>query len=63
MNKSYKSRPRNEATERIEFYISSNNLPPYSRIPSERDMCEMWNINRTTLRSAIRRLINEGKTI
>ena len=38
-----------------------NDLAPHSKLPSERDMCSMWQMNRTTLRSAIRRLIVEGK--
>lgn len=57
----FRSRPRDEATEKIECYIIENKLPPHAKLPSERDMCEMWNFNRTTLRSAIERLIVEGK--
>ncbi len=56
----YKNRPRDEAAEKIECYIIENNLKAHDRIPSERDMCAMWNINRTTLRSAITRLCDEG---
>lgn len=61
MIEEYRSRPRDEATEKIECFIIQNNLQPHTKIPSERDMCEMWGFNRTTLRSAIRRLIIEGK--
>jgi GntR family transcriptional regulator len=53
--------PRDEAAENIEGYIAFNKLTPHTRIPSERDLCELWNLNRTTLRSAICRLIEEGK--
>ncbi|RPF47814.1 GntR family transcriptional regulator [Hydrogenoanaerobacterium saccharovorans] len=56
----YRSRPREEAAERIECYIIQNKLSVHDRLPSERDMCEMWSINRSTLRSAIRRLTAEG---
>lgn len=55
------NRSRDEAIEKIEYYIISNKLVPHSKIPSERDMCEMWGFNRTTLRSAIQRLVVEGK--
>lgn len=61
MNEPYRTRPRDEATERIECYILENNLAPHAKLPSERDMCEMWNYNRTTLRSAVKRLMVEGK--
>ena len=55
------TRPRDEATEYIEYYILEKNLPPHAKLPSERDMCSMWGFNRTTLRSGIKRLIVEGK--
>lgn len=51
---------RDCATELLEGYIASQNLKPDDRLPSERDMCEMWDLNRTTLRSAIKRLISLG---
>jgi GntR family transcriptional regulator len=53
--------PRDEAAENIEGYIAFNKFEPHTKIPSERDLCEMWGFNRTTLRSAISRLIEEGK--
>lgn len=55
------ARPRDEATESIECFILEKNLPPHAKLPSERDLCGMWGFNRTTLRSAIKRLIVEGK--
>lgn len=57
----YRNRPRDEATEKIECYIIQNRLQPHVKIPSERNLCDMWKVNRTTLRSAIKRLIVEGK--
>lgn len=54
-------RPREEAMEKIESYIIENKLRPNDKLPSERSMCMMWDINRTTLRSAIRQLMLEGK--
>lgn len=61
MKEKYQNRSRDEATEKIEYYIIKNKLVPHTKLPSERDMCEMWNFNRTTLRSAIKRLTIEGK--
>ncbi|MDP4108466.1 MAG: GntR family transcriptional regulator [Bacillota bacterium] len=61
MLKQFRSRPLDEAVEKIEHYIIKNKLSPHTRMPSERDMCDMWDINRTTLRSAIQRLTREGK--
>lgn len=55
------NRSRDEAIEKIEYYIIENKLAPHDRLPSERDLCEMWGFNRSTLRSAIQRLVVEGK--
>ncbi|GMQ58566.1 GntR family transcriptional regulator [Vallitalea sediminicola] len=57
----YHISPRDEAAEKIEYYIIENKLEPHAKIPSERDLCEMWGINRTTLRSAIKRLVSGGR--
>ena len=51
---------RDHATELVEGYISEHKLAAGDRLPSERDMCEMWGLNRTTLRNAIKRLISTG---
>lgn len=56
-----KLKPRDEAVEKIESYIIKNKLKPGDKLPAERNMCELWNINRSTLRSAIKQLILEGK--
>lgn len=60
MNNKYKEKPRDVASELIECYILENNLSPHDKLPSERDFCEMWQLNRTTLRSAIHYLITNG---
>ena len=57
----YRNRSRDEATEKIEYYIIKNKLAPHTKILSEREMCVLWELNRTTLRSAIKRLMVEGK--
>ena len=49
----YKPRPKELATEYLEAYILENNLKPHDRLPSERDLSQMWGMNRITLRSAI----------
>lgn len=54
-------KPRDEAMEKIENFIIENHLKPDEKLPSERSMCEMWDFNRSTLRSAIKQLILEGK--
>lgn len=47
--------------ELIESHIVENDLQPHDKLPSEREMCAMWNLNRATLRSAMRRLIMENR--
>lgn len=53
--------PRVAAVEKLENYIKVNHLPANSRIPSERDMCEEWGINRTTFRLAVDELVERGR--
>ncbi len=53
-------RPADAAEDKILVYIKSQALLAHSRLPSEREMCELWNVNRSTLRSAIARLTREG---
>ncbi|MFL0250528.1 GntR family transcriptional regulator [Clostridium neuense] len=49
-----------EISDRIEEYIDINNLKEHDKLPSERELAEIWKVNRTTLRRAIDKLINEG---
>ena len=58
---SSKISPRTEALERLENFIAVNHLAAHTRIPSERDLCEMWALNRTTLRFAVDALVAQGK--
>lgn len=53
-------KPREEVVEKIEYYIDQNQLRPDDKLPSERQLCEILGTSRTTLRSAIKRLIIEG---
>lgn len=60
MLQEYKKRPREEARERIEDYIQMHDLKEHDKLPSERDLCDLWGYNRMTLRSAIQTLVMEG---
>jgi GntR family transcriptional regulator len=60
MKRKHEMSSRDYATELIESYIQDAGLKPDDRLPSERDMCAMWDLNRTTLRNAIQRLIDTG---
>ena len=60
MAQEYKVRPREAALETIVAYIAALNLQPGDRLPAEREMCQMWSLNRSTLRSALSRLERDG---
>ena len=60
MKRKHAMSSRDFATELVESYIDDMGLKPDDRLPSERDMCAMWDLNRTTLRNAIQRLIDTG---
>lgn len=60
MNRKHAISARDIATELLESYITENDLEPGDRLPSERELCAMWNLNRTTLRSAIQRLVDSN---
>ena len=57
----YVPRPRELAQEALEAYILKNGLGPRDKLPPEREMCAMWGLNRSTLRSAIARLTADGR--
>lgn len=46
--------------ELIQSYVLENNLKPGDKLPSERELCDMWGVNRMTLRNAIKRLEDHG---
>jgi GntR family transcriptional regulator len=56
----YENRPRDRIAEQIECYIIEHGLKEGDSLPSERQLCESWNCNRMTFRSAAKRLINAG---
>lgn len=61
MEKMDRVRHRQDAMELIECYLQKNDVQPNGKLPAEREMCEMWGVNRSTLRAAIRRLTEMGK--
>lgn len=56
----YRIPPGTEAIEKLEDFIVVNRLAANTRIPSERDLCEMWGVSRTTLRQAVDALVGQG---
>lgn len=56
----YRIPPGTEAVEKLEDFIVVNRLAPNTRIPSERDLCEMWGVSRSTLRQAVDTLVGRG---
>jgi len=59
----YRSRPRDRIVEQIECLIIERQLKPGDRLPSERELCEKWDCNRMTFRTAVKRLVAEGKVV
>lgn len=59
MEKIKRIRLQDMAMEQIEWYIKENGLKPRTKLPSEREMCEMWDINRSALHAAIGQLIEK----
>ena len=57
----YFPRPREFALEQLKAYILEHDLQPGDCLPPEREMCRLWGINRTTLRSAIAHLEASGQ--
>ena len=60
MEQKQRVRHRDEAVEPIECCLRTNDIPHHGKLPAEWEMCEMWGLNRTTLRAAIRRLTEMG---
>ncbi|MEH7106392.1 GntR family transcriptional regulator [Bacillus sp. JJ1764] len=50
----------NHVKEIVEEYIAVHHLSPHDKLPSERSMCDMWKVNRVTLRGALSYLVDEG---
>ncbi len=50
-----------DASRRIMEYIQINNLTVGTRLPSEREFCELWGISQPTINKAITSLVAEGQ--
>lgn len=55
-----KTRLYQEVAEQIKEAILDGHLKPTERLPSERDLCEMFGVGRPTVREALRVLDNMG---
>ena len=49
-----------EAIEKLEDFIKVNRLKPHTRIPCEKDLCDLWGVSRSTLRQAVDELVENG---
>jgi GntR family transcriptional regulator len=47
--------------EAINAEIQENQLKPYDRLPSEKELCEQWHTSRSTVRKAMDQLTDRGK--
>lgn len=56
----YKARPRERAEELLEGYLLAHRLEPGDRLPPERELSQMWELSRSTLRTAIAGLERDG---
>ncbi|MDD3206240.1 MAG: GntR family transcriptional regulator [Lachnospiraceae bacterium] len=61
MQSEYREKPRVILGEMLECYIKENHMMPHDKLPAERKLCEMWDVSRSTLRKAIKKLEIEGK--
>ena len=57
----YTPRPLQAAPEAIEAYILKNQMKANDKFPPERTMCQMWGLNRSTLRSTLARMARDGR--
>ena len=49
-----------EAIEKIEDFIIVNRLKAHTKIPNEKDLCDLWGVSRSTLRQAVDVLVENG---
>jgi GntR family transcriptional regulator len=47
----------------IEELMDSGHWPPDSQVPSERELCEQFEISRITVRQALSQLVSEGRLV
>ena len=59
-NKNKKYMSKSEIIEKLLTYIIDNDLQAGEKMPAERTLCDLWNANRSTLRSSLHRLVEDG---
>ncbi|MCC2256650.1 GntR family transcriptional regulator [Intestinimonas aquisgranensis] len=59
----YRPRPSARARELLEGLLADYRLRPGDRIPSERSLSEAWGLSRTTLRSAVALMEQDGRLL
>jgi GntR family transcriptional regulator len=63
MMNSYSPRPREQAQELLEAYILENHLQPGDRLPTERELSRVWQLNQVTLRNAKANMEASGRLL
>ncbi|MDO5733413.1 MAG: GntR family transcriptional regulator, partial [Eubacteriales bacterium] len=56
----HKTGAKEDLIERIQIYLAESGLQADDKLPSERQLCAMWSVNRSTLRAAIAHLQELG---
>lgn len=59
----YRPRPSARARELLEGLLADHRLRPGDRLPSERSLSEAWGLSRTTLRSAVALMEQDGRLL
>ena len=59
----YRPRPSARARELLEGLLADYRLRPGDRLPSERSLSEAWGLSRTTLRSAVALMEQDGRLL
>ena len=59
----YRPRPSARARELLEGLLVDYRLQPGDRLPSERSLSEVWGLSRTTLRSAVALMEEDGRLL
>ena len=49
-----------QLVEQLEGYIEERHMKPHEKLLGEDELCRLMKCNRTTLRTAVKRLVNEG---
>jgi GntR family transcriptional regulator len=52
-----------QLTMALDERIESGDWPPESQVPSERELCEQFEVSRITVRQALHRLVSDGRVV